>query len=575
MATTDPVPAPAESWIARSDAYAQPFLDAWARFEPEQCSTLGLSGSDRTVKQLPVDLAERHIETYGRLLAVAREAFGRETHPEVRFDLGILVETTELLLEKLEAERELLTPYPDVLGTIYLGLAGFRRPTAASRARLRRYTGQCHGLSPITEQAENLVRAHLGDGGRLAPCRGRVERDLMGAPRLLCGVRDTFAAAGLHAEDDLAALEAQVGRWTSFLRDEVLPRARESFRLPARLYLLELRAQGVAQAPEELIRRARVSFREIANEMRSLARIVAREHGMAASDPRSVLAELRGAQIPRGEIAEVYRRRLEDLRRKVEDQEFATVPKREIRMRLADAAESFAWPGPHLRPPRTLDDGGDPLSGEPIEFAVPASVADPSGRQTALTDYTFDDATWTLTIHEAMPGHGMHYACVLSSGLSRVRTALDDNIRASVEGWAQYAEAELRPDLPVGAQLVALQQRLLRAARAFLDPGLHLGRVTVGEASRVLTQEAGASGALARQEVERYTFGEPAVATTYFAGCVALLELRAEVEEHLGAAFDPCAFHDLILRQGFLDPRRLRSRVLAAFGCASEPLRAA
>ncbi len=176
------------------------------------------------------------------------------------------------------------------------------------------------------------------------------------------------------------------------------------------------------------------------------------------------------------------------------------MPKREIRMRLADAAESFAWPGPHLRPPRTLDDGGDPLSGEPIEFAVPASVADPSGRETALTDYTFDDATWTLTIHEAMPGHGMHYACVLSSGLSRVRTALDDNIRASVEGWAQYAEAELRPDLPVGAQLVALQQRLLRAARAFLDPGLHLGRVTAVEALRVLTREVGASKALARQE---------------------------------------------------------------------------
>ncbi len=357
------------------------------------------------------------------------------------------------------------------------------------------------------------------------------------------------------------------------MRAEVLPHARESFRLPAELYLLELRAQGVAQAPGELIRRARVSFREIANEMRSLARIVAREHGMTACDPRSVLAELRGAQIPRGEIAGVYRQRLDELRRRVEDEDFATVPEREIRMRLADPAESIAWPGPHLRPPRTL--GGEPFSGEPIEFAVPAIAADPSHRETTLTDYTFDDATWTLTIHEAMPGHGMHYACVLGSGLSKVRTALDDNIRAFVEGWAQYAEAELRPDLPVGAQLVALQQRLLRAARAFLDPGLHLGRVTVAEALRVLTQEVGASKALARQEVERYTFREPGVATTYFAGCVALLELRAELEEHLGAAFDPRAFHDRILRQGFLDPRRLRNRVLTALRCAGEPLRAA
>ncbi len=580
MATTDPVSTAAESWIARSDAHAQPFLDAWARFEPEQCSALGMAGFDRATRQLPVDRADRLIEIYGHLLAVTRDALGRETHPEVRFDLGILVETTELWLAKLEAERYLLVPYPGVLKTVYLGLTCFRRPTADSLARLRRYTGRARGTTPITEQAEHLVRAHL-DTGRLPPYRGRVERDLRGAPRLLRGIRDAFAAAGLQdAEDDLAALEAQVGRWASFLRGEVLPQVRESFRLPAELYRLELRSQGVALASGELIRRARVSFREIANEMRSLARIVARERGMASSDPRSVLAALRGTQLPRDEIAEVYRQRLLELRRRVEDRAFATVPERDVRMCLADAAESFACPGPHLRPPRLLAGDREPLAGEPLAreplvFAVPAIVADPAGGETALGDYTFDDVTWTLTIHEAMPGHGLHYACVLDSPLSRVRTVLDDNCRALIEGWAQYAEAELRPDLPAGAQLVALQQRQLRAARAFLDPGLHLGRVTVDEASRILTREVGVSTELARLELERYTFGEPGVATTYFAGCVAILELRAEVEERLGPAFDLRVFHDLLLRQGFLDPRRLRDRLLASLRSAGEPLRAA
>ncbi len=33
MPTTDPALAPAESWIARSDAYAQPYLEAWARYD--------------------------------------------------------------------------------------------------------------------------------------------------------------------------------------------------------------------------------------------------------------------------------------------------------------------------------------------------------------------------------------------------------------------------------------------------------------------------------------------------------------------------------------------------------------
>lgn len=40
----------------------------------------------------------------------------------------------------------------------------------------------------------------------------------------------------------------------------------------------------------------------------------------------------------------------------------------------------------------------------------------------------------------------------------------------NVEGWGLYAEAEMKPFEPLDGQLIALQHRLLRAARAFLDP---------------------------------------------------------------------------------------------------------
>jgi hypothetical protein len=41
----------------------------------------------------------------------------------------------------------------------------------------------------------------------------------------------------------------------------------------------------------------------------------------------------------------------------------------------------------------------------------------------------------------------------------------------NVEGWGLYAEAEVKPYLPLDGQLAALQSRLARAARAILDPG--------------------------------------------------------------------------------------------------------
>ena len=79
----------------------------------------------------------------------------------------------------------------------------------------------------------------------------------------------------------------------------------------------------------------------------------------------------------------------------------------------------------------------------------------------------------------------------------------------NVEGWALYAEAEMKPLLPLDGQLVALQHRLLRAARAFLDPGLQTGTITREEAFRVLEEEVVPSQAMALQEVERYTFRSP------------------------------------------------------------------
>jgi uncharacterized protein (DUF885 family) len=45
-----------------------------------------------------------------------------------------------------------------------------------------------------------------------------------------------------------------------------------------------------------------------------------------------------------------------------------------------------------------------------------------------------------------------------------------------VEGWALYAEAEMIPYEPAEGQLIALQFRMLRAARAMLDPMLNWAR---------------------------------------------------------------------------------------------------
>jgi len=135
----------------------------------------------------------------------------------------------------------------------------------------------------------------------------------------------------------------------------------------------------------------------------------------------------------------------------------------------------------------------------------------------------------------------------------------------NVEGWGLYAEYILQPYQPVEGQLVTLQLRLLRAARAFLDPELQSGATTPERAHEVLEKDVVVSHAFATEEVERFTYRAPGQANSYFYGYTRLLSLRQEVEAALGARFQPRKFHDFILSQGLLPPDLMRKAVLEEF----------
>jgi len=551
-------------WVKRSNEDSAILLKVLADFAPEAASRFGVEGHDTDVTVIPLDVNARNITAINAAVKQLEAKLATEKDPAVRQDLQILINSANLNIEGIRLGEKYSLPYFDIPQTLFQGLrsllddrvAAERRPAAL--VRLRKYAGSEPGTTPLTRQAMAYTRAHLGDKKLTGPFKDNLEKDMANSARYMSGIEQLFQQYKIEGyQAPLAELKKQVDEYEAFLRSDVAPRATTDFRLPEELYRYSLKQSGNDMPVEELISRAKTSFREIQNEMNAIAPLVAKEKGYTVSDYRDVIRELKKQQFNGDAILPRYEARMQEIEKIIAANHIVTLPQRKTRFRLASEAETAAIPAPHLDPPRLIGN-----TGEQAAFVLPLRIPSESGKgDVGFDDFTFDAASWTLSAHEARPGHELQFASIIDKGVSQARVLFAFN-SVNVEGWGLYAEAELKPYEPLDGQLIALQHRLMRAARAFLDPSLQLGRMTREEAYHVLEDQVVLSHAMANQEVERYTFRAPGQAPSYFVGYSRLMELRTDAERMLGKNFDRQSYHDFILSQGLVPPPLLREAVM-------------
>jgi uncharacterized protein (DUF885 family) len=551
------------AWILRSNQLTAELIALEAKYVPEQASFFGAAQYDAQALSLWPDRTQAHVDELRALGARFAELQASEQQAQLRDDLAILADAADRSADRLEIDRASALPYVNVPELAFFGFSSLldsQVPKQRQRqavVRLRRYVGLAGGAQPILEQAAALMRSRLSEERLRAPFRPQLEKDIANSARYLAGLEQLFAASGVAGwKEPLATFEQQLATYNEFLRTQLLPRASDDFRLTDAEYRQSLRETGVDLPVEELVSRAKVSFREIQSELQTLAALLAKERGFASNDYRDVIRELKKAQLQGDAILPLYRERLAKIEQLVREARIVSLPKRAARIELGSEAESAATPAPHVRMPRLLGN-----TGEEAVFVLPLRIPSADGKSELVSDdFTFDAAAWTLTVHEARPGHELQLVGMLERGVSDARATFAFN-STNAEGWALYMEAEMKPLLPLDGQLIALQHRLMRAARAFLDPSLQLGWMSRAEAERVLAEEVVLSPAMTLQELERYMFKAPGQAPSYFCGYTRLLELRVDAERRLGDRFDRRAYHDFLVDQGLLPPALLRQAV--------------
>ena len=550
------------AWIERSDRNARLVYDQLGSFAPERASVEGDERFDTGVLDLRPGYEARYDGAARRVLDLLSARRKLETDARVRQDLDILIDAVGKMRRTQALERRLLVPYIDVPKHVFQGLqvlldARNQEPRQRNALRrLHRYAGIDPGVVPLAELARARMSERFGTKDLVWPYEREVQQSLDNCERYVAGIADLFRSTVLRDwEPAHARLGAQLRGHCEWVKTSVLPRARKEHGLPRELYVDRLRAQGVDIEPEQAITMGTFAFAEIRDEMARLAARIARERNLASADYRDVIRQLKRDPVPSDRILALYRDRLKEIEQILVRERIVTLPRRPAAIRLASEAESAASPIPYLNMPRLVGN-----QGEVGEFVLP--LTNPNAQSAdAADDATAEAATWTWTAHEARPGHELQFAAMVEGGVSLARAVFAFNA-TNAEGWGLYAESIMIPHFPPEGQLFSLQLRLLRAARAFLDPMVNLGRMTPAEAKAFLMREAVFSEPFSQQEVDRYAFELPGQAVSYFYGYTRLRELRMKAELALGPRFDQQVFHDLVVAQGLLPPGLLERTVM-------------
>ena len=530
------------AWIVQSNEFTALLDDA---ISAEDCR----EKFDLTEELQEIDPQFRSCrrQRIGLTVEKLQQKLAEEKNPALHIDLEMLVKVGQQALRSDRLDDRYRLPYTDLSLNILDSLesTASKSKSAAKRqsailTKLKQYTGEGARAS-LVSTLEQAIAIKLQDSATVFPSKAQIKQDLDENAAHIYQIQTFLKQQEVpNYESVYAQLKTQLFDYETFIRREVLPEA-NNFRLPIELYRQKLTEQGVEIPIPELMREAHIAFDRIQQEMQSIAPKIARQKGIEELDYRNVIKLLKQEQLSPQDTLRLYQDRAEELEKIIQREHLVSLPQNKFQIRLATDRENQTFPVPFY----------DALSNT---FVIPALRNRQKAKQ--YNDFTNPAMSWTLTAHEGRPGHDLQFAAIADIELSDVRTGFASNA-TSTEGWATYAEGVMLPYMPLDGQLMSLQFQLLRAARAFLEPELQLGRITKADALKILTQDVGFSKFFAKQEIKRYTSTMVGQAPAYFYGAWQFRQLRSQARQILGKQFSPQRFHDLVLSQGFLSPKLL------------------
>ena len=566
-------PAPADAAFAELSKQA---LDTWMRLSPVSATQAGDHRYDGQLDDLGAAGRQQALDASKQLLAKLDAIDAAKLSRANQVDASILRNQLQSSIWNVEVLQDWAWD-PQLYG----GLAG----SAIYGLMARDFAPLPQRIKSATERMEKLPALFAQARANLDPARvPKVHAETVARQNAgIVGVAEMFIVPHLgelpqaDADRTRAAIEGlkkAVAEQQEWLDKTLVPNAKGDFRIGADKYDQKLKFALLSSLSRAEIRqRAESEMQRVRGEMYGIAREVlkAKPDAPALPDAPSdeqrqkaieAALELAYAEHPaRDKVVEDAKASLASATDFVRQKNLVTLPDAPVDVILMPEFQrgvAVAYcdsPGPLDKGMKTFY-AISPIPDGWTQAEADSFLREYNGRMIHL-----------LSIHEGIPGHyleGWHsqkYPSVL-------RGVLRSGLFA--EGWAVYTERMMQEQGYLDGDplfhLVQLKFYLRTIANAILDQGVHVDGWSREQAMHLMThdafqQEKEAAGKWTRAQLTS------AQLPTYFVGAQEHLDLRAAMQEKLGAKFDLKAYHDQMLSYGAPPVRYVRELMLG------EPIR--
>ena len=429
--------------------------------------------------------------------------------------------------------------YGDLLATSLAGQILFDYAPLPQRAR--RVVSKLHQVPRLMQSAQDNIKEPAGIFVKVGieSLRGALRFIQDDLPRAFSALDDPFLLGDLdHASTEASAA---IGRYLTYLEEDLAPRARGPFRLGRERLQEKLQLdEGITFGPDRLLA---IAERELHATQEEFHRVASR---LDAKDPAGAWAKAKADHPAAGQVVATAQEQLNELATFIRRNDLITLPD-SADVTVAPTPRFYRWtfasmwmPGPfETRKLRSY------------YYITDADAAWSAERQEEhLRDFNYG-ALWAISIHEVFPGHFLHYQH-LRQVASTLRKSILFSSTAMVEGWAHYAEhmmmeAGFRRNDP-RVKLGQLAESLIRLCRLIVGLRLHCEDMSVEQGVRFFRDEAYLEEASARREAERGTFDPSYI--LYSLGKLMVLKLRDDCKASQGDRFSLRGFHDALLGNG-------------------------